>query len=445
MSEFLTGLIQVNLAASAAILLILVLRRPVRDLFGAQAAYALWLLAPLIIAISFAPPRPAGLSFSSSTAPSLATVAEGAAAAMLLSGARDEAAAAPGTLIGALWLVGVAAMLGWLAVRQVSFAQRLRLGRAGPAVIGFLRQRIITPDDFEIRFDVKERAVVLAHEAVHLRRHDARVNGAVALVRCLCWFNPMIHLADRLMRLDQELSCDAAVIERHPRARATYARALLKAQLDVSPVPIGCDWFGRLPHPLTQRVAMLKAPTPALSRRLAGRGVLACLFALGGYAAWAAAPAARPVISAPLRYVEKALAPLAGPLEPQRTGGDAPRREAPKPDAAPPLPQADIFVNGAVVRIDGSDAENVIWLYGDGARLDGEPLGKQLWRVTPSARGGPAVAQPFGALRDVCAENCDTRAGAAPTLDEIREAEYQAGRRFMTKALLDGAGETVDM
>ena len=44
MSEALFLLLRVNLAASAAVIAVLLLRRPVRRLFGARVAYGLWTL-----------------------------------------------------------------------------------------------------------------------------------------------------------------------------------------------------------------------------------------------------------------------------------------------------------------------------------------------------------------------------------------------------------------
>ena len=85
----------------------------------------------------------------------------------------------------------------------------MRRGEAGPAVLGFLRPRIVTPDGFQTHFTPQEQAAILTHERVHLARQDARINALAALLRCLCWFNPLIHLGARWLRIDQELACDA--------------------------------------------------------------------------------------------------------------------------------------------------------------------------------------------------------------------------------------------
>ena len=77
-------------------------------------------------------------------------------------------------------------------------------------MLGFLRPRIVTPDGFLTHFTPREQAAILAHERAHLARQDARINALAALLRCLCWFNPLMHLGARWLRIDQELACDAS-------------------------------------------------------------------------------------------------------------------------------------------------------------------------------------------------------------------------------------------
>jgi hypothetical protein len=57
MSDIALNFLLANLAAGAAILLVLALRKPVRSAFGACLAYALWLLVPLAALGSLLPPR----------------------------------------------------------------------------------------------------------------------------------------------------------------------------------------------------------------------------------------------------------------------------------------------------------------------------------------------------------------------------------------------------
>ena len=85
-----------------------------------------------------------------------------------------------------------------------------------------------------------------------------RSRSHAAACQCLCWFNPLVHLAAYLLRLDQELACDAAVIRSRPGARTLYGQTLLKTQLAATPLPFGCYWPARGLHPLEVRIGLLK-------------------------------------------------------------------------------------------------------------------------------------------------------------------------------------------
>ena len=146
------------------------------------------------------------------------------------------------------------------------------------------------PADFATRYAPEEQAVIFAHELVHLARQDARLNAMAALLRCVCWFNPLVHIGARLMRVDQELACDALALAARPTARAVYARALLKTQMASQALPLGCYWPGGIDHPLMERVAMLTAKRPGAGVRSLGACLVLLLTSLSGWSAWAAQP-----------------------------------------------------------------------------------------------------------------------------------------------------------
>src|SRR5580693_2598946 len=205
-TEVLLALIRANIAASAAILLVLLLRRPARRLFGAELAYALWLAPP---AAMFG----ALLTASDEVAPVGGTSAWNEAARVWLTGP-DHA-----SRLLALWLLGAAVALGFVAWSQARFLAAAKAGRAGPAITGIIHARLVTPADFAERFTPEERRLVRAHERAHIDRLDARANALAVLIQCLGWFNPFLHLGAHAMRLDQELACDATVVARLPRER----------------------------------------------------------------------------------------------------------------------------------------------------------------------------------------------------------------------------------
>jgi beta-lactamase regulating signal transducer with metallopeptidase domain len=291
-----------NLAGAAAVIAILLLRPVVGRGFGARAAYVLWALAPLAMAASLLPAR----QVTEVVTPALAAVPTTPAAAEQVARAVSEAVLPSldwGSLTLAVWAVGAAACLAALAASQFAFhralgplrpeAGRLRsvLSGFGPVLLGVVRPRVVLPADFEARFSPDEREVVLAHEQAHLSAGDHLVNAAAAILRCLCWFNPLAHLAVRWLRVDQELACDATVVARHPDRRRSYAEAMLKAQLHPLTAPLACHWPGRGVHPLKRRIARLDAPVPGRTRRAAGLVTVLALCAGAAAAAWAAQPA----------------------------------------------------------------------------------------------------------------------------------------------------------
>jgi bla regulator protein blaR1 len=108
------------------------------------------------------------------------------------------------------------------------------------------------------------------------------------LLRCLFWFNPLMHLAAQRFRHDQEMACDTGVLRRFPDHRRTYANAMLKTQLADQSLPFGCHWSGQ--HPIKERLAMLTRPSPSLPRRLAGLFAVSMLVVAAATTAWASQP-----------------------------------------------------------------------------------------------------------------------------------------------------------
>lgn len=273
-AEILTHLIFGSLASSLAILLVLGLRRPARGLFGAEVAYLLWLL-----------PLAAGLA---------ALLPARAAEPGTMATPRFTIATEHAPMLGGVWLAGIGLTVILLAWSQVQFLRRARAGQAGPAVVGILAPRMVVPDDYQSRYSEAERGLIRAHERAHIERLDPRINALMALIQCLGWFNPLVHLAVREARLDQELACDARVMGRQWRARGLYARTLLKTQLGARGLPLGCHWPAGEPHPLEERVAMLGRPQPSLHRAALGGVLVTALSLTAAVAAWTAQPLGPP-------------------------------------------------------------------------------------------------------------------------------------------------------
>jgi beta-lactamase regulating signal transducer with metallopeptidase domain len=243
-------LIRTSLETSVLIGVVLLARPLIRRAFSAVLACDLWLIPAVGVLLPTRPPRP-----------------ETALEAIRLPGeelsrglySATGAWAAPSAIPWeALWLAGVVV---WLAVQlfrsarfrreisataspfvpssaaivelldryRVSPARVLLTARSGaPFVTGLLNPRVFLPTDFAQRFSAQEQQWVLIHELTHIRRRDLWARLVAESFRALFWFNPVVHLAVRLLRQDQEYACDQAVVSRcTPQERYRYGRALM--------------------------------------------------------------------------------------------------------------------------------------------------------------------------------------------------------------------------
>lgn len=304
MNAVLATILELNIAAAAAILFVLLVRRPVTRLLGPHPAYALWAIVPVAMLATFLPER--------TTTTFVTEFLIGGVPASLAAARLEATASWLSPVIAAIWFVGIIALTALLVRRQRAFLRDADIGLAGPAIVGFRHPRIVTPDDFSRRFNHDERKLILTHEQVHIDRNDARINAFVAALRCLFWFNPLVHIGAKAMRTDQELSCDAEVIDRRPRVRRAYAETLLKTHLVSRPLPVGCYWPAESQHPLIERIDLI-ARKPISSRRRAAATVLVLALTAGaGVSSWAAQPE---------RTIFRETADVLVPFEPLAPGG----------------------------------------------------------------------------------------------------------------------------
>ncbi len=282
------------LVITCLVALILLVRRPLRKLAGAGIAYQFWLLLPLSL-MAMCLPHHQYLALPETL---------NAPANQLISGTNlleiQQASIWPAIMTGA-WLAGSLSLLALFGMQHLHFLRRL--GKliesegvylasdinTGPALTGCFNPKIIVPADFFERYSSAEQTLIIRHELVHKQRGDVIANTLFALLQCLFWFNPLVHVAARCFRLDQELACDASVIADEPQARRTYAEAMLKTQLSVTPSALACHWPSR--HPLKERIMQLQQNNPGKLKRALAYAVLSCLCGASAYSAWAATPA----------------------------------------------------------------------------------------------------------------------------------------------------------
>jgi len=76
---------------------------------------------------------------------------------------------------------------------------------------GITRPKVLLPAD-ALEWPADRIRIVLAHELAHVRRGDWIVQMAVELLCAAYWFNPLVWLAARRLRLESEQACDDAVL-----------------------------------------------------------------------------------------------------------------------------------------------------------------------------------------------------------------------------------------
>jgi beta-lactamase regulating signal transducer with metallopeptidase domain len=271
-ADLLISLVRVNLVAGAAILVVLLLRAPVRRAFGPHFAYALWSVAPVAVLGAALSEVIARTSLDAESA-SMGGLTAGVVTWLKL---HDD-----GRLLLAVWSAGVGISVALAALGLARFMAAEKAGRAGPAVVGVVLPRLVVPADAARRFTPEEWRLIRAHERAHMDRQDGRGAALVSVAQWLCWFNPLLHLAASALRLDQELACDATVLERLPVERRRYAETLLRTH-DAHPPTFGVAWSGC--GALEVRLATLSERPPPLDRLELGEVLISALWMVAAVA-----------------------------------------------------------------------------------------------------------------------------------------------------------------
>jgi len=289
MTDLITLMLQASVWLALAVLLLAGARPLLLRLGGAALAYRSWWLLPLVLAALCLPLPSAPMA----DAPSMRVIASALRGPVM----PPEAAVWP-VLLLAVWLAGalVMALASWRAQRRFERAMGPLQPREDgtwqasanpglPALVGLWHPRIVVGPAFDVDFSPGEQDLILQHERSHRRHGDPWANAALAVLRCVFWFHPLLPWAARRFLRDQELACDARTVDPHPALRRLYANALLKAQLVHPVAPMACHW--RSQPMLKERIAMLKEHKRKALPWMTGQVLVMGLCVGMGTVAWA--------------------------------------------------------------------------------------------------------------------------------------------------------------
>ncbi|MEK3856273.1 BlaR1 family beta-lactam sensor/signal transducer [Cytobacillus sp. FSL H8-0458] len=81
-----------------------------------------------------------------------------------------------------------------------------------PMTFGLFKTYVVLPLHFDQWLSEKDIEYIFLHELTHYKNKDIAVNYLMVILQILYWFNPLVWIAFRRMRLDREIACDAAVL-----------------------------------------------------------------------------------------------------------------------------------------------------------------------------------------------------------------------------------------
>lgn len=177
-----------------------------------------------------------------------------------------------------------------------------------PMLAGLLHPLLLLPRHVRSLPPLQQQLIV-AHELMHLSRHDHVWQHAGTLVQGLLWFIPAVHRCNQRLQWALETGCDSAVLAGRPESeRRSYAAALL-AQFAVqvragrnAMLPLSLAFGLRDAQAVADRIRLIRDGKRATPARLASATMVLLLPALCGasvllqpqFALEGAAPAPKP-------------------------------------------------------------------------------------------------------------------------------------------------------
>ncbi|WP_400163530.1 BlaR1 family beta-lactam sensor/signal transducer [Brevibacillus sp. TJ4] len=102
--------------------------------------------------------------------------------------------------------------------QELRISKALILGQSplvrSPMMFGMGKTYVVLPAHVDEWLSMEEIRHIFLHELVHYKHKDLVTNYGIALFQIVYWFNPLVWLAFREMRVDREIACDHAVLER---------------------------------------------------------------------------------------------------------------------------------------------------------------------------------------------------------------------------------------
>lgn len=91
------------------------------------------------------------------------------------------------------------------------------------------RHRVVVVPAYIWQMPLAQRRLLLAHELMHLQRHDPQQLIVLRLLVAVCWFIPTLKQLEQAFIQSIELAVDQAVLAKQPELAALYGQTLLNS------------------------------------------------------------------------------------------------------------------------------------------------------------------------------------------------------------------------
>jgi beta-lactamase regulating signal transducer with metallopeptidase domain len=115
-------------------------------------------------------------------------------------------------------------------------------GLASPSITASLRPIIVVPKELLEDSSSEKLEFSIRHELMHFKRGDHIAYLLIGIIKAVYWFNPVVYIMNKYMKMDMETACDSMVVkDMNDRVKVNYAATILDmyAKRHGAPVALG--------------------------------------------------------------------------------------------------------------------------------------------------------------------------------------------------------------
>ncbi len=152
-----------------------------------------------------------------------------------------------------------------------------------PMIIGFVQPCIYLPIHLISAYNEVDLKYMLLHELQHYRHHDALANVLMNLAGVVYWFHPLVWFSLKEMRNDREIACDTSVLQMlDDDAYADYGNTLINfaEKISMTSFPFSSGLGGNKKQIQRRIIHIASYEKPTFAKKLKGTVAFALMVLL---------------------------------------------------------------------------------------------------------------------------------------------------------------------